>query len=192
MSGGIATFTNLFDTKAETMTLVFTAAGLPKVASGTITISPAAAATLSVDAPISVAPGSRFTITVTALDPYGNVAIGYQGAVRFTSPDKQASLPRDYRFTAMDQGVHLFRNGVTLRTAGSQTIRVADIATPSITRIVAIQVSGTRGSSLPAMARTETHHGKTFVANHKGERRMSGPRTRVALGHRPGLANGRT
>ena len=34
--------------------------------------------------------------TVTAYDPYGNVATGYSGTVQFTSSDSQAVLPGNY------------------------------------------------------------------------------------------------
>ncbi len=65
-------------------------------------------------------------MTVTALDPYGNIVTGYTGTIHFTSSDGQASLPPDYTFTAADPGVHTFT--ITLRTAGNQTIVVTDTA----------------------------------------------------------------
>ena len=46
MSGGIATFTDLADDTAETITLEFTGGGLTSAASGPIVVSPAAASQL--------------------------------------------------------------------------------------------------------------------------------------------------
>src|SRR5947199_142266 len=64
------------------------------------------------------------SFSVTALDPYGNVATGYSGTVHVTSSDGQGALPADYSFTASDNGSHSFN--ATLETAGSQSLTVAD------------------------------------------------------------------
>src|SRR5206468_2616239 len=81
-----------------------------------ITVNPAAASTLVVSGfPSPVTAGTAHTLTVTAKDPYGNVATGYRGTVHFTSSDAQAVLPANYLFTASDNGVHSF--SVTLKTA---------------------------------------------------------------------------
>ena len=53
--------------------------------------------------------GVAQTVTVTANDPYGNVATGYTGTVQFTSSDAAASLPANYTFTTADHGVHSLR-----------------------------------------------------------------------------------
>ncbi|MFI5457507.1 MAG: YDG domain-containing protein, partial [Isosphaerales bacterium] len=133
VSGGIATFTNLADDKAETILLLFTAPMLVKAQPNSTTVNPAAASTLSITAPATATTGGPFTITVTAFDPYNNIATGYRGMVNFTSSDKSASLPGRYTFTASDSGVHTFRNGVTLRTTGTQTITAKDMSNPSVT-----------------------------------------------------------
>src|SRR5207253_2598695 len=73
-----------------------------------ITVSPAAASMLVVSAPSTVTAGVPFTLTVTLLDAYGNVATGYLGTVQFGSSDPLAELPIDYAFTADDGGVHTF------------------------------------------------------------------------------------
>jgi VCBS repeat-containing protein len=98
----------------------------------TITVNPAAASTLQVSGfPTTVSAGVAGTFTVTARDPYGNVATGYRGTVHFTSGDPRKSLPGNYTFTAADSGIHTFT--ATLRTAGSQSISAADTVTSSIT-----------------------------------------------------------
>jgi hypothetical protein len=82
--------------------------------------------------------GVGFPLTVTALDVYGNVATGYSGTVRFSSPDLQRVLPGDYTFTSADQGVHVFT--VTLDTAGIQSVAVTDAAT-GINRSAIIRIN---------------------------------------------------
>jgi hypothetical protein len=116
---------------------------------------PAAASHLSISAPGVVTRGTPFTITVTALDPYGNVATGFLDTIRFSSSDNKAVLPSDYPFTAADGGVHTFTNGVILKTSGSQTITATDKSNHSITGTVTVDPPG--GGS----ARVGKHrHGK--------------------------------
>jgi Ca2+-binding RTX toxin-like protein len=91
-----------------------------------IVVTPAAADHFRIDAPTTAAPNVPFDITVTALDPYGNIAINYRGTVHFTSSDAAGSLPGDWAFTDTDQGVHTFAGGVTLVTAGDQVLTVND------------------------------------------------------------------
>ena len=62
--------------------------------------------------------------TVTVRDAYGNLAAGYTGTVKFTSTDKQAMLPPNYRFTAADAGVHTF--SIVLKTAGNTVFNLQD------------------------------------------------------------------
>jgi hypothetical protein len=89
-------------------------------------------ASLSLNAPAAATAGSAISITVTALDPYGNVATGYTGTVHFTSSDGRAVVPADYAFTASDAGSHTFTAGATLETAGSQTVGATDAASSSV------------------------------------------------------------
>jgi hypothetical protein len=89
-----------------------------------ITVTPAAANRLEVTAPAGSTAGSAFDVTVTALDPYNNVASGYRGTVHFTSSDARAVLSANYAFTAADAGVHTF--SATLKTAGTQAIAATD------------------------------------------------------------------
>jgi hypothetical protein len=140
-SGGIATFTNLTDDKAESIILLFTASGLVKTQSNSITVSPAAASSLSIVAPTLDTARKPFSATVTAYDPYGNVATGYRGTVHFISTDRGAVLPANYTFTTSDAGIHTFGNGVTMKTVGQQTITVFDISNPSITGSEVVYVS---------------------------------------------------
>jgi hypothetical protein len=93
-----------------------------------------------VAAPSSVVTGTPFDLTITALDPSGNIDPSYQGTVTFSVSDADPAvvLPADYTFTTGnggDNGVHTFSGGVTLLTVGDQTLTVTD------------QVSGITGSA---------------------------------------------
>jgi len=70
-------------------------------------------------------------VTVTACDPYHNVAIGYTGTVHFTSTDPKAILPANYRFVAADHGAHAFV--VIFQTTGTPTVTATDTAHATIT-----------------------------------------------------------
>jgi hypothetical protein len=106
------------------------------VASGTqtgIVVTPAAANHLQVAGfPSSVIAGTAHTFTVTALDPYGNVATGYLGTVKFMSSDTMAMLPANYTFTSGDAGMHAMFSA-TLNTSGTQSIMATDTVNSGVT-----------------------------------------------------------
>jgi hypothetical protein len=77
--------------------------------------------------------GDAHSVTVRAVDAYGNTATGYRGLVLFASSDTKATLPVAYRFTAADYGAHTLALGVALRTAGTQWVKATDSVTASIT-----------------------------------------------------------
>ena len=93
--------------------------------------------------------GSAFTVTVTAVDPSGNVDPGYTGTIHFTTSDTGAGfvLPSDYTFVAGDAGSHTFTNGVTLVTTPSQTVTATDTTTPSFTGTVTEAVNPAAAAS---------------------------------------------
>src|SRR5262249_37061364 len=70
------------------------------------------------------------TFIVTAYDLYGNIAIGYRGAVHFNSTDGTANLPANYTFKASDNGAHTFT--ATFNAVGTQSLTATDTITPSI------------------------------------------------------------
>jgi hypothetical protein len=124
---GVHTFTvTLKRAGAQTIGAIDATSG-----SATLTVAPAAASQLVVSGPSSVTHGTAFSLTVTAEDPYGNVATGYTGTVHFSSSDSTATLPANYMFKAADNGTHTF--SVTLRRRGTQTITVTDTLVGSIT-----------------------------------------------------------
>jgi hypothetical protein len=99
-----------------------------------IVVTPGAAKTLAVSGIASpYVAGVAHSVTVTALDAYGNTATGYRGTVGFTSTDAKATLPANYTFTAADSGVHRFSVAVTLKSAGNESVRARDTVTSTIT-----------------------------------------------------------
>src|SRR5262249_50329719 len=95
-----------------------------------ITVTAAAATHLSISMPATVTHNLAFSVTVIALDAYGNVATGYTGTIRFTSSDNTAILPANYTFTAADAGGHTFT--VIFKKTGTQSLTATDTHTGSI------------------------------------------------------------
>ena len=141
VAAGIATFNNLKLNLVGTYTIQpsdVTTPSATSVPSNSFLVTPAAAATLSVTGfPTPDIAGITHNFTVTAFDPFGNIATGYTGTVTLSSTDPQGLLvPAIYAFTSgvgagFDNGVHTF-NG-TLRTAGTRTITASDAIIGSIT-----------------------------------------------------------
>jgi hypothetical protein len=106
----------------------------------------ASASAFLLSAPRRVQVGVPFDLTVTAVDPFGQLAVGYIGTVTFSTsdPDPGVVLPADYTFTLDDAGVHTFTDTglgeTTLLTHGHQTITVTDTADGSITGAVTVRV----------------------------------------------------
>ena len=79
--------------------------------------------------------GSTHSVTVTALDAYGNAVTGYRGTVSVYAPVAMSHLDL-YTFTAADKGVHTFAStlkpGLTIRTAGSVIVYAIDMNTWSV------------------------------------------------------------
>jgi hypothetical protein len=92
-----------------------------------------------VGGPNGATAGSATSVIVAALDVFGNAAAGYAGTVHFSSSDAQAVLPADYTFTPADDGAHSFF--VTLKTAGVQSVAVADTGNPAFASRLSIGVS---------------------------------------------------
>jgi hypothetical protein len=85
----------------------------------------ATAAFFVIDAPNTVTAGEPFDVTVTALDPYGQVAVGYAGGVDLTSTDPDAGDLGSHTLTLDDGGTFTFA-GVTQYTEGPQTLSATD------------------------------------------------------------------
>ena len=124
---GVHTFSAILKTAGtQSITVKDTATGISDSQIG-IVVDPAAASRLSVHGyPSPITAGVAGSFSITALDPFGNIATGYSGTVQFTSSDAQAVLPTNYTFQASDHGVHTFK--ATLKTAGTQSITVKNAA----------------------------------------------------------------
>src|SRR5207244_12825583 len=84
---------------------------VPLLTCSSTVVAPAAPAThLKIAAPLTTVAGSRFDLTVAALDFYGNADPTYTGAVTFTSTDPASGtvLPADYTFVGADKGTRAF------------------------------------------------------------------------------------
>jgi hypothetical protein len=119
-----------------------------------VTVTPAAAQSLVLSGfAASAVLGVAQNVTVTALDAFGNVATGYIGAVHFQCSDLSALLPANYTFVASDAGVHVFTNGLTLNTLGTQSLQASDV---SGSAIGAAESSLTAGYAAPLVAGSGT------------------------------------
>jgi hypothetical protein len=111
--------------------------------------------------------GTPFSVNVTACYASGSVDPAYTGTVHFTSSDAQAVLPANYQFTAANDGVHTF-TGVTLKTAGTQSVTVTDTTT-LITGSQSISVAPSAATSVSVSGPSQVTAGgtATFVATAK-------------------------
>jgi hypothetical protein len=106
----------------------------------------ASASSFVLTAPPKVTAGTPFDLTVTAVDTFGQLAVGYTGTVTFstTDPDPRVVLPADYSFTLSDGGTHTFTDTglgeTTLWTRGYQTITATDTGDGSILGSVTVKV----------------------------------------------------
>lgn len=136
---GVHTFSATLKT-AGTQSIAVVDSGTPVMGGGAIVLVKAATASrLVISGPASTKANTAFSITVTMLDAYGNIATGYTGTVHFSSSDSTGTLPANYTFTAADNGVHTF-TGLKLKKKGLQTITVTDTLSSSITGSLAINV----------------------------------------------------
>ena len=78
---------------------------------------------------------------------------------------RDAGLPADYKFTSSDQGAHTFTFGVTLATAGNQTVTATDTITPVVSgvssavavapgSVTAFQLTGLQSSATAGVAQS--------------------------------------
>jgi photosystem II stability/assembly factor-like uncharacterized protein len=98
--------------------------------------------------------GKQFSITVTAEDPFNRPLTTYAGKVHFVSTDHLATLPMDFTFQTADHGTRSVT--VTLRTPGSQIIRISDVTEGAVTGTTTVTVTATANASLPSGAGTNS------------------------------------
>jgi len=155
IDAGLHTFSATLET-AGTQSLTAKDTTTTGVTSGTrsgITVNPASASQLQVSGfPATVTAGTAYSLTVMAIDPFGNTATGYRGTVTFTSSDGAAVLPGNYTYVSGDAGAHPFMT--TLNTSGAQSITATDTVNAGITgadsgiTVVSVQpIAGLSGPS---------------------------------------------
>jgi hypothetical protein len=163
ITGGQGVFTATMKT-AGSQTLTATDTVAPGITGNTtIAVSPAAASQLIVAAPSNATAGVGVTFTVTAVDPFNNVATTYAGSVTFSTSDHGSStaLPGASGLTN-GQGVF----SATLTTAGSQSITAADTVNTSITAgtaTVAVSAAAASHFVVTAPAATTAGNNLTFT-----------------------------
>jgi len=129
LTNGTGTFTATLKTAgAQTITGTDTVNTAITGKSSAITVSAGTFTKFRVTVPATGTVNGAFIASVSAVDAFGNIITGYTGTVHFASTDPLAVLPANSTLT---NGTKSF--SIRLKTAGSQTITVNDIATPSIT-----------------------------------------------------------
>ncbi len=99
-----------------------------------ISVSPAAAASFAVsNFPTPSAATATNSFSVTALDAFGNVAVGYQGTVNFSSLDQLPTfVPTTYAFKSTDAGVAGGFTAKLSRASSGTDITVTDAGNAAI------------------------------------------------------------
>ena len=111
-----------------------------------LTVNAAPASTLALaTTTASTGAGTSFSFTVTARDPFANIATSYPGTVHLTSSDTSpgVALPPD---STLSNGQGSF--SATLDRAGTQTVTGTDSATASITGSLSIRITPGAAASL--------------------------------------------
>jgi hypothetical protein len=83
-----------------------------------------------IEATTPIPAGDSVTVTVTAIDQYGNMYYDYGGTVNFTSSDPLAVLPDNYTYLpgfGVGNGTHTFE-GIVFGTTGAQTLIVTNVS----------------------------------------------------------------
>lgn len=79
--------------------------------------------------------GIPFSVTLRALDVFGNLASNYTGQIRFSCNDAHPSvvMPPDYQFIGGDAGEKIFTSEFTLITPGPVMLQVVDTVNATMT-----------------------------------------------------------
>jgi hypothetical protein len=133
--GGSGTFSVTLKTAGvQSITAADAANGLIASQSG-ITINAGPATHFGLTAPATAVAGVAVSVTVTALDAYGNPASFYSGTVTLCTTDPNANMPSDTFYGAS----YTFQ--LILKTPGMQTITVWDLEYPALSGLWTIDVT---------------------------------------------------
>jgi virginiamycin B lyase len=161
VSGGVATFTNLADNKAETLTLQFSGGGFTSVPSSSIVVSPAAAVKLAITTqpPASVVVNAGFGFTAAVEDAYGNVVTSWPASASNSVSVALASNPTGARLSGTSKvtashGLATF-TGLSLNKVGTgYTLQVTSKGLTAATTSPFNVVSSATSSALAATTTT--------------------------------------
>jgi hypothetical protein len=140
--GAIHTFTVTLKT-AGTQSISVTDTAHPSVTSSlSVSVAPGAVTHFIISGPTNVTKGVGFSITVTAVDAFGNVNTGYRGSVHLSSTDSSGGT-QNFTFSNNDNGVHVFH--YTFNALGFQTITITDTTDSSIVGTIVVDVLAQSG-----------------------------------------------
>lgn len=116
---------------------------------------------------VLVVAGDAISLTVRAVDIFGNSVGGYTGTVAFSSTDATANIPADYTFVAADGGSHTFT--VDLRTATPNSVvwsfSAVDVTNPStLATLTNFEVVNAVASTIKLTAPTNSVAGEEFLS----------------------------
>src|SRR5205823_1292546 len=143
LTSGSGGFSATFKT-AGTQTITATDTVMSSInGSASVTVNAAAANHYSLTVPPTATVNTPFTIRLVAQDIFNNTAKNYTGTAHFATSDAAAGvvLPANYSFQLADNGQKIFTNGVTLQTAGPQSITATDTGNGTINASVPITVT---------------------------------------------------
>jgi hypothetical protein len=136
LNNGVGNFFVVWDkTGPATLTATDTITSSITGSSGAITVEPGAPSKLILNAPSNIPAGGTYTFTVTAQDAFQNTVTDYAGPLNFTTTDSNATLPSQGTLTS---GVGVF--SAVYRTAGSQTLTIADNNNNSLSASASVTV----------------------------------------------------
>ena len=127
---GLRRFEHVVLRTSGEQSLTVSAAGLPDATLRTEVGHSDASTLVLTGLPAEMNAGDSAELTVEVRDGFGNRATGYTGTVVLSATDSKATLSAEYLFTATDKGLKTFP--VKLVTAGAQSVRVQDKASPAI------------------------------------------------------------
>jgi len=128
VSGGVATFTNLEDETAETVSLTFNGGGLTSLPSSSVTVSPTAASKVVFgQQTTSAAPGAAITpaVTVRVEDAFNNVVSSDSSTVTLTLSSGTFEAGSSTAAAATSSGMATFSN-LKIDVPGSYTLSADD------------------------------------------------------------------
>jgi hypothetical protein len=136
---GVHVFSVIFQSAADQTITASDTSNAGLTAAAPITINPGPASHINLNIAATAQAHIAISAVVTIQDAFGNQVAGYRGTIKWTSSDNLAALPGAYAFTAADNGQHTF--GLTLGTAGTQTLTASDATQTALTNSASISVA---------------------------------------------------